>query len=548
MTVDSSFKAMDGQAPLLQVAGLTKRYGGVVAVNDLGFSLGKGQILGVIGPNGAGKSTLISMLGGALQPTEGNIFFNGRNITATSAASRARLGIGRTYQIPRPFLDMTVEENLLVPLYARSPFANRKIVRLECRALLEKTNLVDVADWRARDLPLLRRKRLEVARALALKPQLLMLDEVGGGLVDREIDELIELVRQVAPETDGIIIIEHVLRVVRECCSTTMVMNFGEKFAYGPTEDVLASDDVAAIYLGSAHKKQGRAEGANAAAQAGAEPVPDAALSQASHGLDSIVAPPRTPSGEAAPELLRLEDVCAGYGQARVLHGLSFGVKAGQAVAILGCNGAGKSTLSQVIAGTIKPTSGSLRFDGADITSMAPHRIADLGIAQCLEGRRIFPTLSVEENLLLAARRVAPKEQKERLDAVYRLFPILAERRGQAGTSMSGGQQQMLAIGRALMSRPRLVVFDEISLGLAPVIVDRLYTALDVLRKAGLTILLVEQDVERSLDLVDTAHIVSHGNIVLSGSAAEVRSHPRLKELYVGAAQEEPRESFVFEH
>jgi ABC-type branched-subunit amino acid transport system ATPase component len=153
-----------------------------------------------------------------------------------------------------------------------------------------------------------------------------------------------------------------------------------------------------------------------------------------------------------------------------------------------------------------------------------------------MEGRRIFAPLSVEENLLLAAGRVGRSERQQRLDQVYQLFPVLRERRTQGGTSMSGGQQQMLAIARALMSRPRLIVFDEISLGLAPLVMDQLYAALAALRAAGLTLLIVEQDVQRALDLADEVHVMEHGRIALSGTAAQVRENPVLRHLYIGTA------------
>jgi branched-chain amino acid transport system ATP-binding protein len=164
------------------------------------------------------------------------------------------------------------------------------------------------------------------------------------------------------------------------------------------------------------------------------------------------------------------------------------------------------------------------------------HQIARLGISQCLEGRRIFPTLSVEENLILPARGTSGVERAERLEQVLQLFPALKPRLKHSGTSMSGGQQQMLAIARALMSRPRLVLFDEISLGLAPIVMDGLYQALSELRKTGITLIVIEQDVERALQLADTAHVVEHGRLALSASARECQRDPRLRHLYIGSA------------
>ena len=502
-------------APLLEARGLVKRYGGLVATDHLDFSLPLGEVCGVIGPNGAGKSTLVSLLGGALRPSGGSIRFAGLDVTKLAAPERARAGIGRTYQIPRPFLDMSVGENLQVAQVALGPTRPRRELQAERMGLLRQCGLADCADLPARSLPLLRRKRLEVARALALKPRLLLLDEVGAGLVDAEVTELIALIRSVAGPGRSIVIIEHVIRVVRECCARLVVLNFGKKIAEGRTADVLADDTVAAVYLGTAH---------------GAAAPPPA---QAATQLDRLVS-----SAPARPgALLELHGVSAGYGQARVLHGLDLRVQPGQVVAVLGTNGAGKTTLADTIAGSVAPTAGWLLFDGEDITALPPHLRAARGIAHCMEGRHIFAKLSVEENLAIAARGLPAAGRAARLEQAYALFPDLRERRHSAGTAMSGGQQQMLAIGRALMSRPRLVIFDEISLGLAPVMMDRLYAALAALRVAGLAMLLIEQDVDRALALADQVHILERGAFALSGTATDVRADPRLRHLYIGGPE-----------
>jgi branched-chain amino acid transport system ATP-binding protein len=511
---------------LIQAEGLVKRYGGVVATDNVSLTLSLGEVMGVIGPNGAGKSTLIGLLGGALTPSEGRILFDGEDITRLPASERARRGIGRTYQIPRPFLDMSVQENLLAARFSLHPFEAGAKARAACDAILERCGLADVAHQRCRNLPLLRRKRLEVARALALRPKLLLLDEVGAGLVDSEVTELIDLIKSLRNEVQGVIIIEHVLRVVRECCERLLVINFGKKFAEGSTSDVMSSDEVAAVYLGTSH---GGTE-----AHAG-QPVARTQTTQPG-AISGLVSRTAAAQASGPSPVLELKAVHAGYGQARVLNGIDLAVESGKVVAILGTNGAGKTTLASVISGGVKPTAGQMLVDGVDVTGAPAHQIARLGFAQCMEGRRIFAPLSVEENLLLPARGVPAQQRAERLERVYTLFPDLKERRNNGGTSMSGGQQQMLAIGRALMSRPRLVLFDEISLGLAPIMMDRLYLALAELRAAGLTMLIVEQDVERALDLADEVHVMEHGRFALSGSAAAIRDDARLRHLYIGAA------------
>ena len=513
-------------APLLDARSLRKCFGGLVALEEVSLTLGRGSVTGVIGPNGAGKSTLIGLLGGALRPDGGAIALEGRDITALPAEERARLGIGRTYQIPRPFLDMTVEENLEVAQAATQRALRGTERRRRRRELLERTGLADVGARGARELPLLRRKRLEVARVLALEPRLVLLDEVGAGLVDSEITELIALIRDVAAGGVTILIVEHVLRLVRECCSSLLVLDFGRSIAAGDPATVLASDDVAAVYLGTAH----RAPAPKVTETA--ERVPGTA---SPHADLSCLVGDAGPGTTDAP-LLRLEGVSASYGQVTVLRDISLSVSRGEVIAVLGANGAGKTSLAHLISGSLSPQSGAMEVDGRDMVGLRPDQVAQLGIAHCMEGRRIFSDLTVEQNLRVAARRVPADEVERRLTAAYGLFPLLRERRLEPGTAMSGGQQQMLAIGRALMSRPRLVVFDEISLGLAPIVMDRLYEALGSLRAAGMTMLIVEQDIGRALDIADRAYVLEHGVVALEGPASTVRADPRLRHLYVGTA------------
>jgi branched-chain amino acid transport system ATP-binding protein len=520
--------------PLLDVSGIVKRYGGLVAIDHVDLKLQPGTITGVIGPNGAGKSTLIGLIGGAVVASGGSIRLDGRDISRLAASERARAGIGRTYQIPRPFLDMTVEENLEVAQYSIQPLIRAAVAREERAGLLKRTGLDDVASLPAHALPLLRRKRLEVARTLALKPRILLLDEVGAGLVDNEITELIALIHSIADRRVAIVIVEHVLRVVRECCERSMVLNFGKKLLEGPTSDIFANDEVAAVYLGTGGARATAAPPA-AATDLGAQNVVHVAGPAAERRIMSPLIAPATVGRTDAP-LLELRGICSGYGQARVLRGIDLALHEGQVVAILGANGAGKTTLARTIGGGLTPTSGVIRIAGQDVSGRPPHRIAELGIAHCMEGRRIFPTLSVQENLLIAARDADPPAARQRLGAVYDLFPMLAERRDLGGTSMSGGQQQMLAIGRALMARPRLVIFDEISLGLAPVVMDKLYEALAILKQAGMTLVIIEQDVDRALALADHAYVLEHGVFGLSGASSKIAADPRLRHIYIGTA------------
>jgi len=514
--------------PLLEVSGLVKRYGGLVAIDRVDLKVPPGAIAGVIGPNGAGKSTLIGLIGGALTPSEGTIRLDGEDVTRLPASERARAGIGRTYQIPRPFLDMTVEENLEVAQYSIAPFIGAAAARKERAALLERAGLADASSLPARALPLLRRKRLEVARALALKPRVLLLDEVGAGLVDSEISELIALIRSISDHRTAIVIVEHVIRVVRECCGRSLVLNFGKMLIEGPTSEILANDQVAAVYLGTGGART-RADDKAAVPPEGAIHV--RAPVEARTTLAALIAPP---AASAKAPLLELQNVAAGYGQARVLRGVSMRLQEGEAIAVLGANGAGKTTLARVIAGAVAPTAGALRIEGRDVAGLAPHRIAALGVAHCMEGRRIFPTLSVEENLLVTARNGDATQVRERLQAAYDLFPILAERKMQIGTSLSGGQQQMLAIARALMGTPKLLLLDEPSLGLSPKLVDEVLARIPSIVRRGTSVLLAEQNVTKALRHCDRAYLLEVGRVVISGAVADMRAAEAVKRAYLG--------------
>ncbi|WP_035982109.1 ABC transporter ATP-binding protein [Bradyrhizobium sp. STM 3843] len=233
--------------------------------------------------------------------------------------------------------------------------------------------------------------------------------------------------------------------------------------------------------------------------------------------------------------MLEVRDMVCGYGGVTALHGISLEVKAGQLVALIGANGAGKSTTLRAISGLVPLRAGSIRFHGQDIGGVRPPRILAAGLAHCPEGRRVFPHMSVEENLDMGAYlRSDRSEVAADRDRIYSEFPRLAERRKQAAGTLSGGEQQMLAIGRALMSRPRLVMFDEPSLGLAPNIVERTFAIIRRIRDSGTTVLLVEQNAFAALDMCDYAFLLESGRIVLSGSGAELIANEHVRKAYLG--------------
>jgi branched-chain amino acid transport system ATP-binding protein len=231
--------------------------------------------------------------------------------------------------------------------------------------------------------------------------------------------------------------------------------------------------------------------------------------------------------------MLELKDIHVAYGSIRALNGISLVVQEGELVALIGSNGAGKSTTLKTISGLIRPRQGSIVYQGQDITRAATDRIVALGIAHCPEGRRIFSRLSVRENLLLGAVQ-RTNGRTEDLAWVCDLFPRLRERLNQAGGTLSGGEQQMLAIARALMSRPRLLLLDEPSLGLAPLMVQHIFAVIRELKQQGKTILLVEQNVHQALEVADRVYVLEAGRIALTGTAEALKHNPLVEQSYLG--------------
>jgi branched-chain amino acid transport system ATP-binding protein len=233
--------------------------------------------------------------------------------------------------------------------------------------------------------------------------------------------------------------------------------------------------------------------------------------------------------------LLKVNHIDTFHGSFQALWDVSLSVRPGEIVAIIGANGSGKSTLLDTISGIVHPAKGSIEFEGRNISALEPFQIVDLGISQTPEGRRVFPDLTVLENLIIGAyNRKARPERAKNLQRVYQLFPILEERTAQLAKTLSGGEQQMLAIGRSLMSNPKLILLDEMSLGLAPLLVNELYRVLREIRERSITILFVEQNVRRSLTEADRAYIMEAGHVVLSGNSAELREEEKVKKAYFG--------------
>jgi len=247
--------------------------------------------------------------------------------------------------------------------------------------------------------------------------------------------------------------------------------------------------------------------------------------------------PERSPAQSGAKPLLEVSDLRVSYGAVTAIHGVSLSVAAGEVVALLGANGAGKSTMLRTISGLSRPRSGRISLGGEAIHRLPPARIVRLGIAHCPEGRRVFGSLSVAENLRLgAAARAERSGMAEDRERIYAMFPILRERMTQSAGTLSGGEQQMLALGRALMARPKVLLLDEPSLGLAPLLVQQIFRTLAELKAQGVTMLLVEQNINLALALADRAYVLRTGEVSLAGSAAELQAdYEKVAAAYLGA-------------
>ena len=232
--------------------------------------------------------------------------------------------------------------------------------------------------------------------------------------------------------------------------------------------------------------------------------------------------------------MLEISRIKAGYGSMAVLHGVDMQIGAGEIVALLGSNGVGKTTLNNVISGFIRPTAGTVTFDGQQISGCRSRDIVAMGIAQVPEGRKIFPNLTVAENLELGAFRRAAGHRKQNFERICGIFPRLRERLGQLAGTLSGGEQQMLAIGRGLMSEPKLLILDEPSLGLSPILVEEMFDLIGHINADGMSVLLVEQNVMQSLNVASRAYVLEQGHIVMQGDTAGMLKDPQLRQVYLG--------------
>ncbi|MBN1319835.1 MAG: ATP-binding cassette domain-containing protein [Thermoleophilia bacterium] len=504
--------------PLLRIEDVSVTFGGLRALDQVSFDVAEGSITALIGPNGAGKTTLFNAIDRQQGLTTGSISLGDTDLVRLAPAEAARQGMARTFQNLRIFENMSVLENVLVGCHRheRSGFwscclglprqrAEEHRSRETAMGVLAMVGLDELCDRPATSLPYGQRRLVEIARALASKPRLLLLDEPAAGMNTAERADLVNKIAAIRASGITILLVEHDIDLVMGISDSVNVLNYGELIASGSAEEVRKDPRVVEAYLGA----EGQRETVHAARVKGKV------------------------SGE---EVLVVENLVTFYGSIQALHGVSLRVPRGEVVAVLGANGSGKSTLLHTIQGLLRPSAGTVTHNGVDITSLPAERVVARGICQVPEGRRLFPTLSVEDNLLIGAsgKRDWRKGFDEDLAYVYELLPVLHERRRQMAKTLSGGEQQMVAIGRALMGHPSLLLLDEPSMGLAPLLVKDVYVALAKLNEQGMTMLLVEQSAEMALSLAHRVVCMRTGSVVLSGTVEDLQGDPRLHEAYLG--------------
>jgi branched-chain amino acid transport system permease protein len=501
----------------ISVDNVSKSFGGLAALAGVTLTAEPGQVTGLIGSNGSGKTTLLNVICGYVPANGGTVKLDGNVITRLKPHQVARLGVGRTFQTPTMPRGVSVRDVvasgryaadhigflasiLRLPRYRRAQRADRQ----EAGELLRLAGIERFADQDASSLPLGTRRLVEVARTLCARPSVVLLDEAASGLNDTEVAGLAMLVRAMAEAGATVIVIEHNFRFITSVSRTIHVLHLGRLIATGAPEEISRDQQVIESYLGKTADAPRERK-----TPVVADPVP------------------------AAP-LLELHGIESGYGDLRVLQGVSMSVPTGSIEAVLGRNGVGKTTLLSTIAGLLPAWRGTVSLLGKPVGGYRSYRRSAAGISLVQEGKRIFRQRTVWQNVVLGTHglRISGSERQQLCRQVLELFPALRERTSQRAGGLSGGQQQMLAIAQALAARPKVLLLDEPSAGLAPTIVDELFARLRALADDGLTILLVEQLADKALAIADHVTVLDRGKVVTSGAAENFEDTTKLEAAY----------------
>ena len=477
---------------ILKVENLSITFGGVKAVQNVSFQINAGHVQGLIGPNGAGKTTLLNLIGRFYQAQHGRVIRKDEVFSIHPTYMQARLGIARTFQATQLFTSLSVYENIHLALPNK---ADHNLLINELLVLVGFTGDINSA---TSDLAFVDRRLVEIARSLACNPDLILLDEPAAGLSSAEKDQLSKLLKYLANLGIRILLVEHDVRLVMNTCDQIIVLDSGQLIGSGTPSEVRDMPQVIASYLG----------------------ITQLQTLKKSKNIN-------------AKTLLTINNLTAGYDSLSVLHNIKLITKENETLALIGANGAGKSTLMKALSGLIR-FKGEALFNEIDLANIPAHERVSMGIALSPEGRQVFPELTVEENLLLGGYTRTSKERVVRLEEMLILFPRLRERLDQLAGTLSGGEQQMLALGRALMSYPKLLLLDEPSLGLAPKLVSEVYQRIQEIGQHGTSLILVDQFAKTALQVADRGYVFSGGKITIEGEASKLLKSEEMINEYLG--------------
>lgn len=480
---------------VLEVNTVSKYFGGFCAISDTSLCVEAGQIHALIGPNGAGKTTLFNLISGQFEPNGGTISLYGKQIHNLPPNEICQLGLARSFQITNLFQDLTIYENLRLSMQAnyKSRFNvwrdadSFEEIHSETRELVKFLGLEGIENVKASDLSYGGQRLVDLGIALATKPQILLLDEPLAGLAAAERERVSNLVETIA-QNIPVLIVEHDIDRVLGFSHQVTVMNQGEVLMNGNPDAVRADRRVQEVYTGSG---------------------------------TPTVAGKLTGSKEEKPILLELSDVNAFYGKSHILNDASLNIRKGEIVALLGRNGAGKSTLLKTLAGLVTATSGSIVFEGQELTGKEAYKIARSGVGYVPQDRGLFAGMTVAENLDLGRLARANGDGSEvswSQEQIFEFFPVLKERLNTAADFLSGGEQQMLSVARALSGDVKLLLLDEPFEGLAPAVIEDLFVIFDKLRQ-HLPILIVEHNLDHVLALSDRVFALENGAVFHEGPA-----------------------------
>jgi branched-chain amino acid transport system ATP-binding protein len=506
---ESAAVNVDPNRPLLQTCKLNKRFGSLVIAREIDLDIHPFVLHSIIGPNGAGKTTLFNMLSGALTPSSGQIVFEDRDITRKPMHVRARLGIGRSFQILSIFPNLTVFENVRIAVQAerrgaRGLFSDaHDLAGINDRtwSILDAVGLTSEASGSCLNLPHGAKRLLEIGITLAINSKLLLLDEPLAGLAEADRITVAELIKKLS-KRHAVVLIEHDIDRVLAISDRISVLHQGRMIADGRPADVAKHPDVIAAYLGAADD-------------------------------DKQTPPPeigRRMRAQARP-LLEAKGVGCGYSGSTVLSNLNLSIHEGEAVALLGRNGVGKTTTLRCLTGTLPAVAGTITFAGTTLNGLRPYEINRLGISLVPEGRRLFPNLTVTENLQLASRPGGSS-----LEQVFELFPRLRTRQKAKAENLSGGERQMVAIARALVVPSKLILLDEPFEGLAPAVVKEVMDTLVKLR-GKVAMVIVEHHAETVLPIVDRAYVLVNDQVAFEGDADRLERDHDLQARLLGVVQ-----------